>query len=79
MPTLNAKEGSNNSYFTVQEFSADRKISVRFTREEIWKGKLGVCRFGRRVLIPASEAERYDRECFVAPVDLRAMARNAIN
>ena len=66
------------SFISVQDFAAARSISIRFTRDEIYRGKIGVCRFGRRVVIPAAEAERYDREHFIAPVNAKANARDLL-
>ena len=71
----NPAQKEAKAFLSVRVFSEDRDLSIRFTRKEINERRLGVCRFGSRVLIPAAEAERYDREHFVAPVDAQANAR----
>ncbi len=60
---------------SVAEYADKLGVSARLIWKEIHERRLGHLRLGRRILIPPTEAERYEKERFVAAVDAKKSAK----
>lgn len=59
------KNDDQPDFYTVNELAVRWKVTPRFVREEIARGKLKKTSFGRAVRIPAWEVEAYEAKASV--------------